>query len=102
MSEPTDDLDRDASSQRGDRGPRLDSWKEIAAHLGRDVRTVQRWERAEGLPVHRHQHDKTDQAFQDDRAHAAPDVAVAPAVPDRPVHVTSIPAGSTALRNRAW
>ena len=23
---------------------RLDSWKEIAAYLGRDVTTVQRWE----------------------------------------------------------
>jgi WD40-like Beta Propeller Repeat len=32
---------------------RLDSWKEIAAHLKRGVRTVQRWERVGGLPVHR-------------------------------------------------
>lgn len=32
--------------------PPLTSWKEIAAFFGRDVRTVQRWER-EGLPVHR-------------------------------------------------
>src|SRR5262245_16978772 len=37
---------------------RLDTWKEIAAHLRRSVRTVQRWEREEGLPVHRHLHDK--------------------------------------------
>ena len=37
---------------------RLDSWKEIAAYLRRDVRTVQRWEKKEGLPVHRHQHQK--------------------------------------------
>jgi len=37
---------------------RLESWKEIAAYLKRDVRTVQRWERREGLPVHRHQHEK--------------------------------------------
>lgn len=36
----------------------LDSWKEIAAYLGRDVRTVQRWEKKEGLPVHRHEHEK--------------------------------------------
>ncbi len=35
---------------------RLDSWKEIASYLGRDVRTVQRWERNEGLPVNRHLH----------------------------------------------
>ena len=34
---------------------RLDSWKEIAAYLKRDTRTVARWE-AEGLPVHRHLH----------------------------------------------
>src|SRR6185295_9998432 len=35
---------------------RLESWKEIAAHLGRRVRTVQRWEKEEGLPVHRLAH----------------------------------------------
>jgi TolB-like protein len=35
---------------------RLDSWKEIAAYLTRGVRTVRRWEREEGLPVHRHLH----------------------------------------------
>jgi len=34
----------------------LESWKAIAAHLNRDVRTVMRWEQSEGLPVHRHQH----------------------------------------------
>lgn len=32
---------------------RLDSWKAIAAYLGRDERTVQRWERKLGLPVRR-------------------------------------------------
>jgi Tol biopolymer transport system component len=37
---------------------RLDSWKEIAAYLGRGIRTVQRWEREEGLPVHRLVHEK--------------------------------------------
>jgi hypothetical protein len=31
----------------------LNAWKEIAAYLGRGVRTVQRWERDLGLPVHR-------------------------------------------------
>lgn len=35
---------------------RLDSWKEIAAYLRRGVRTVKRWEKEEGLPVHRHVH----------------------------------------------
>src|SRR5579871_4241667 len=37
---------------------RLDSWKEIASYLGREVRTVQRWEKQEGLPVHRHLHER--------------------------------------------
>jgi len=37
---------------------RLDSWKEIAAYLKRDVTTVQRWEKREGMPVHRHLHEK--------------------------------------------
>lgn len=32
---------------------RLDSWKEIAAYLKRDQRTVRRWERQLGLPVRR-------------------------------------------------
>jgi len=32
---------------------RLDSWKAIAGYLGRDVRSVQRWECERGLPVHR-------------------------------------------------
>ena len=37
---------------------RLESWKDIANYLKRGVRTVQRWETQEGLPVHRHAHDK--------------------------------------------
>lgn len=37
-------------------GDRLDGWKAIAGHLGRDIRTVQRWESSEGLPVHRLEH----------------------------------------------
>lgn len=32
---------------------RLNGWKEIAAHLGRGVRTAQRWEGEFGLPVRR-------------------------------------------------
>ena len=42
---------------------RLDSWKEIASFLKRGVRTVQRWEREEGLPVHRHQHRKLGSVY---------------------------------------
>lgn len=40
------------------RDDRLDSWKEIASYLGRDVRTAHRWEVEEGLPVHRHVHSR--------------------------------------------
>lgn len=39
-------------------GERLDSWKEIAAYLNRYTRTVQRWEKQEGLPVHRLMHSE--------------------------------------------
>src|SRR5580692_1238678 len=42
---------------------RLDSWKEIASHLNRDVTTVQRWEKREGMPVHRHLHDKMGSVY---------------------------------------
>ncbi len=35
---------------------RLNGWKEIADYLDTSVRTVQRWEQAEGLPVRRHEH----------------------------------------------
>jgi TolB-like protein/Tfp pilus assembly protein PilF len=35
------------------KGARLDSWKAIARYLGRDIRSVQRWERERGLPIHR-------------------------------------------------
>jgi len=42
---------------------RLDSWKKIASYLKRDVSTVQRWERRESMPVHRHLHDKLGSVF---------------------------------------
>jgi TolB-like protein/Tfp pilus assembly protein PilF len=41
----------------------LDSWKEIASYLKRDVSTVQRWEKAEAMPVHRHLHDKRGSVY---------------------------------------
>jgi phage terminase Nu1 subunit (DNA packaging protein) len=31
----------------------LNSWKEIAEYVGRGIRTLQRWERDHGFPVHR-------------------------------------------------
>ena len=59
----------DADQRRPDSSPsqpasqRLDSWKEIAAYLKRDVRSVQRWEKTEGLPVHRHMHGKQGSVY---------------------------------------
>jgi TolB-like protein/tetratricopeptide (TPR) repeat protein len=74
------------------RGRRLESWKEIAVYLGRDVTTVRRWERREGLPVSRILHSKIGSvyaytteldAWRDSRAPAAAtDVADAHPVPE--------------------
>ena len=47
-----------AQPLEGSAEARLDSWKAIGAYLKRDVRTLRRWEQREGLPVHRHVHDK--------------------------------------------
>jgi tetratricopeptide (TPR) repeat protein len=49
----------------------LEGWKSIADYLGRTVRTVQRWERHEQLPVRRHHH------------HALATVSASPADLDR-------------------
>jgi TolB-like protein/Tfp pilus assembly protein PilF len=46
-------------------GSRLESWKEIAAYLRRGVTTVQRWEKTEGLPVHRHVHARLGTIWAD-------------------------------------
>jgi tetratricopeptide (TPR) repeat protein len=59
-SEAEDPLDHKSAPDRSDR---LESWKEIAAYLKRDLSTVQRWEKREGLPVHRHQHDERATVF---------------------------------------
>ena len=44
-------------------GERLDSWKEIAAYLHRDVTTAQRWEKREAMPVHRHVHERLGSVY---------------------------------------
>jgi TolB-like protein/tetratricopeptide (TPR) repeat protein len=44
-------------------GKMLDSWGEIAAYFSREVRTVQRWEKFEGLPIHRHGHSKKSTVY---------------------------------------
>lgn len=38
---------------------RLESWKQIAAYLGKSERTARRWQQTEDMPVHRHQHHAT-------------------------------------------
>jgi hypothetical protein len=71
----------------------LDSWKEIAAYLRREVRT-ERWERREGLPVHRHFHAKASSvcAFKDEIdawLHSRSRAASEPASKEEyPVHAT--------------
>jgi len=44
-------------------GRRLESWKEVAAYLGRDITTVRRWEKREGLPVHRLHHSRLGSVY---------------------------------------
>lgn len=41
------------SASSGANPDQLTGWKEVANYLGKSVRTVQRWERVSGLPVHR-------------------------------------------------
>jgi TolB-like protein/Tfp pilus assembly protein PilF len=61
MDESRHDPSTPASQESTTNG--LDSWKEIAAYLKRNVSTVQRWEKREGMPVHRHQHDKLGSVY---------------------------------------
>ena len=76
----------------------LDSWKEIAAYLNRDVTTVQRWEKREGMPIHRHVHDKRGSVYalteeldawiqsrssRADQPEKKPEAEITPAAPTR-------------------
>ena len=60
MGEPPSDSPPHVGSEPDDR---LDSWKEVAAYFKRDVTTVRRWEKREGMPVHRHVHDKSGSVY---------------------------------------
>jgi tetratricopeptide (TPR) repeat protein len=60
LSDPANPL---LSTKLGAGPDRLDSWKEIASYLDREVRTVQNWEKREGLPVHRHFHTQLGTVF---------------------------------------
>jgi Tol biopolymer transport system component len=56
---------RDAMTETGNHPNEgtLESWKEIAAYLKRDVRTAKRWEKSEGLPIHRQMHHARGSVF---------------------------------------
>ena len=43
--------------------PTLESWKEIAAYLQRDAKTARKWEKEEGLPIHRHSHKSRSSVY---------------------------------------
>ncbi len=79
---------RPSGDDRTTPAERLESWKEIAVYLRRGVRTVRRWEKEEGLPIHRQLHKRLGtvyahrselDAWRDGRRAQA----TAPAVPAR-------------------
>jgi tetratricopeptide (TPR) repeat protein len=80
---------------------RLASWKEVAAYLGREVRTVQRWEKRERLPIHRHHHERSGTIYASRReldawlASRSAEPAASPLPGDR------IPSGGPRRRSRA-
>src|SRR5689334_11558141 len=67
----------------------LESWKEIAAYLQRDATTVRRWEKKEGLPVHRHGHQRGSSVYaypsEVDASRAGRRVAAEAAAPPKPL-----------------
>jgi hypothetical protein len=83
---------------------RLDSWKEIAAYLSRDVTTVQRWEKREAMPVHRHVHDRKGSvyAFRAELDAWARGRSLRGAQEPNQNRTTSILGGLTAKRFLSW
>jgi hypothetical protein len=93
---------------------RLDSWKEIAAYLRREVRTAQRWERREGLPIHRHSHSKGSSVWalkhEVDAWLASRDRVASEAAPNqecseaaaRSLDRTPLTAAQVPAKSRAW
>ncbi len=61
--EPADGTDAAGGRPDPPPGERLDGWKTIAGYLARDIRTVQRWELNEGLPIHRIEHKQRATAY---------------------------------------
>ena len=85
-----------ASQSARSPGDRLDSWKEIAAYLSRDVTTVQRWEKREGMPVHRHLHDRIGSVHASradlDAWALSRNLPATPATPEPEIPATILPA----------
>src|SRR5262245_18389065 len=92
------------------RDDRLDSWKEIAAHLRRDESTVRRWEK-DGLPVHRHRHKVRAAVFaykseldawwknaEHEASRPVPEAAGSSAAPGPDGSATTVPVSGTASR----
>lgn len=82
----------------------LNSWKEIAAYLNRDARTVQLWEKNEGLPIHRliHQSRSSIYAFSHEL-----DAWMQKRIPGKPVAVNAAAAEAghgrfAKLRDARW
>ena len=106
MAEPSPDATASAKPPED----RLDSWKEIAVYLSRDVTTVQRWEKREGMPVHRHLHDKMGSVYasraeldawvQGRKAQAAPESEESVVPPDPPTTPSTQPKPRSTLPKR--
>src|SRR5450755_101729 len=59
----SDRPDQTSASAETPGDERLDSWKEVAAYLKREVRTLHRWEAQEELPIHRHLHKERGSVY---------------------------------------
>ncbi|MGC2618610.1 MAG: hypothetical protein WA414_06170 [Acidobacteriaceae bacterium] len=90
----------------GSAATRLDSWKDIAAHFRRDIRTVQLWEKKEGLPIYRQEHAgrATVYAYREeldawlrDRSQLKPPPVAHEAVPTVPDAAATPPSRKSAL-----
>lgn len=75
---------------------RLESWKEIAGYLKRGVRTARRWEKDEGLPVHRQAHKSQGTVY----AHASELDAWRESRRMDRVHASGVPRGARAASRR--